>query len=277
MTKHLFAAAAALAVLTAPAHAVVSINSASDVYTQSFDSLTSTTSSTTVTWANDSTLAGWSLFKRANGTAATTYRGDNGGSNTGYFYSYGTTAATDRALGSIGSSSSTGYWGTVSSGNVAGYIALAVQNKTGAALAGFKLQYDGEQWRDGGNNPAVAQSMTVQYGIGDSFASVSSWTNLSSLTFTSPIFNTTSKTLDGNAAANRVAGLSADVQTSDWANGSTLWVRWVEVNDNGSDHGLAIDNVSVSFTAAAVPEPQTYALMLAGLVALGWLARRRGA
>ncbi|NZD44412.1 PEP-CTERM sorting domain-containing protein [Sphaerotilus sulfidivorans] len=35
---------------------------------------------------------------------------------------------------------------------------------------------------------------------------------------------------------------------------------------------LNIDNVSV---AAAVPEPETYAMMLAGLGALGMMSRRR--
>jgi hypothetical protein len=38
---------------------------------------------------------------------------------------------------------------------------------------------------------------------------------------------------------------------------------------------LRVDDVSVSVMAAAVPEPQTYALMALGLGALVWVRRRR--
>ena len=62
--------------------------------------------------------------------------------------------------------------------------------------------------------------------------------------------------------------------TTNWAAGDTLWVRWVEKNDAGNDHGLAIDNLSIQ-TVSAVPEPGTYAMLLAGLGVVGIAARRR--
>jgi hypothetical protein len=65
------------------------------------------------------------------------------------------------------------------------------------------------------------------------------------------------------------------IVTTPWAAGDTLWVRWIEKNDPGNDHGLAIDNLS--FSVSAVPEPQTYALFIAGIAALTFVARRRRA
>jgi PEP-CTERM motif len=43
----------------------------------------------------------------------------------------------------------------------------------------------------------------------------------------------------------------------------------------GGNTHLAIDNVSVGITALPVPEPGTYALLLAGLGAIGYVARKR--
>lgn len=46
-------------------------------------------------------------------------------------------------------------------------------------------------------------------------------------------------------------------------------------NDGGDDFGAILDNVQVQ--ALPVPEPETYALMLGGLAAMGTLLRRRSA
>lgn len=249
--KFLLASAALLSAVSA--QAAVTVGSASFVYTQSFDTLAA--SGTANAWTNDGTLAGWSLF---NGTTAlTTYRASTGTDNAGAVYSFGTSAA-DRALGSI------------ASGSLANpTMAVAFTNDTGAALGSFTLTYDGEQWRNGGNTSQ--QKLTVEYGFGSSFANVT-WVSAGSAFDVNSLVNTsTAAAVNGNAA-----GLSANLGgtiAADWAAGSTLWVRWNDTNDVGNDHGLAIDNVKL--TVSAVPEPESYALLLAGLAAVSFVARRR--
>lgn len=269
MKKTLFAAATLLA-LAPLAQAGIDVTSPSFTYGQNFDTLT--TATTAQAWANDSTLAGWSLFV-SNGAAAATLLGGTGSSNTGSFYSYGAASTAERALGGLGSGGT--YFGSPANGAVAGYIAVAFTNNSGGALAGFTVGFDGEQWRDGGAATPSAQTMVLEYGFGASFAAVTTWTAPgASFNFTSPVFTNTSSgaAVNGNTAG-LVAGLGGSVST-EWAAGDTLWVRWVEVNNPGNDHGLAIDNLSFSVTA--VPEPGTVALWLAGLAAIGFVARRRG-
>ena len=46
----------------------------------------------------------------------------------------------------------------------------------------------------------------------------------------------------------------------------------VEVGNNGNKN---FDSTGLTFTVTAVPEPETAALMLAGLAAVGFVAKRR--
>lgn len=59
----------------------------------------------------------------------------------------------------------------------------------------------------------------------------------------------------------------------DWNSGDTLWLRWVETNNVGNDHGLAIDNFNIA--VSAVPEPASALLLAGGALLLGANARRR--
>lgn len=258
-------AAAGLLWAAATAQAAISVDSTQFVHGEDFDALTTSTSTTA--WSNDLTLPGWSLFI-GTGAAAPSYAADNGGSNTGTFRSYGSSGSGERALGGAGSGGS--YFGAPASGAIAGWIAVAFSNDTGTALTGFTLGFDGEQWRNGGNTSA--QPMVLEYGFGSSFGSVDWTAPGGSFDWSSPVIGSTAAAVDGNAAG-RIAGLGGRVETV-WAAGDTLWIRWTERNDAGNDHGLAIDNLS--FSVSAVPEPGAAAMLLAGLAAVGFLARRRG-
>lgn len=253
-SKLLVASAALFAALSA--QATVSVTSAAFTYGESFDSLIASGSTT---FANDSTVNGWSLFRTTN-PATMTLTAGTGSSNAGGFYSFGSAGSTDRALGSVGSGST----GTIA-------YALALTNNSGGALDSVTLRFDGEQWRNGG--VASPHALLVEYGYGATYGGVT-WAlagagfNFSSIVNTSP-----AAAVNGNVAGLH-SGLGGTIATS-WAAGDTLWFRWTDVDNTGADHGLAIDNVSLSVTA--VPEPGTYAMLLAGLAAVGFIARRRRA
>lgn len=256
MSSKFLVAAVALAA-AASAQATVSVTSTAFNYSQSFDSLASTGSTT---FLNDTTLVGWSLF-RAAGTSLAVASG-TGSSNAGGFYSFGSVGSSERALGSVASGST----GTLN-------YALALTNNSGVALNSFTLNFDGEQWRNGG--VTAVHQLTVQYGFGATYAGVTNWTAAgASFDFSSVVNTGTAAAVDGNTAG-RVAGLGGTIATN-WAVGDTLWVRWTDIDNTGTDHGLGIDNVSLTVTSA-VPEPGTYAMLLAGLGAVGFLARRRRA
>jgi len=256
--------AIAIAAVALPVQAAISVTSTAFAYAQNFDSLT--TSTVAVSWTQDSTLLGWSLFTSTLADI-TTYAADNGGSNTGTFRSFGSSGSSDRALGGLASGGA--YFGSPSSGAIAGYIAISFTNNSGSALAGFTLGFDGEQWRNGGNTNA--QSLVAEYGLGASFGAVT-WTAPGSAFNVTSVANTaTAAAIDGNVAG-KIAGLGGSINTP-WAVGQTLWVRWIDTNDVGNDHGLSIDNLSFSVTP--VPEPGQWALLLAGLAAVGFVARRR--
>ncbi len=228
----------------------VSITSTGMPYTQNFDGLASTTA-TGITWTNNTTIPGWFLFQ-SSGSAITTYSAETGSTGSFTFSSYGATSGgTERALGSVASSGS--YWGSPASGAVAGYISLGIINDTGSTVSSFTLNYNGEQWRNGSNT--ATQSLTMQYGFGNSFATVSSWTNApTSFNFTSPVFGSTAAAVNGNVAG-RVNNLGGTISSLSWTNGTTLWIRWVDLNDSGNDHGLAIDDFSITLNSSGSTPP----------------------
>lgn len=263
--------AACVAALAVPATATVNLTGPNPSYSQNFNTLAAT--GTTVAWTNNSTIPGWYLYSHS-GNPLASYNAGDGSTNNGVIYSFGTGTNSDRALGGVASSNA--YWngvgggsGTIASGAVAGYIAAGFTNGSGLTIESFDIAYAGEQWRNGGNTSA--QPMTLQYGFGATYAGVSTWTTPGgTFNYSSPVVGATAAAVDGNVAG-KVAGRGGSVGSLTWAAGDTLWIRWIELNDSGNDHGLAVDDFAL--TTHTVPEPAGLALLALGAV-IG-IARRR--
>lgn len=211
-------------------------------YSQNFDTAPASGSAT---WTNDSSIPGWYHARTGTGT---TIVANNGSSNVGNLYSYGTGTATDRALGSVGS-------GNAAIGNL--YWGVRLVNNTGTTITSLTVAYTGEQWR---NSAAAAQSIAFSYLVGSpsvtgSLAEFqSAGVTVSPLDFTSPITGGTAGALDGNVAANRVA-LSHTITGLNIPNGTEVMLRWSDPDHTGADHGLSIDDFSV--TPNGTPAPAT--------------------
>ncbi|HTY89449.1 MAG TPA: hypothetical protein VMB80_18510 [Candidatus Acidoferrum sp.] len=247
-------------------------------YSQNFDTLANTGS--TVTWADNSTLTGWYASRAY--TAGTTsafgptvypsYRVSDGSTTSGWLYSYGAASAVDRALGSLSS-------GTPKT-NAFGVL---IQNDTASTVNNVLVTYTGEQWRNGGNT--AAQTLAFSYSTTSSSfllngaldtapAGSDNWVAFTALDFISPTTGSTAAALDGNNPANQVQFNNVLLTGVSLNPGDSLFLRWVDIDDPGNDHGFGVDNFSVSFST--VPEPSVLALGgCLTLLGLAWRNSRR--
>jgi uncharacterized protein len=241
-------------------------------YTQDFDSLVNT--GTNIPWTDNATIVGWHMRRvdDINGVLADQYNAGDGSSNTGAVYSFGTVGTGERALGSV------------ASGSVEHAVyGLQLRNTSANNILEFTLAFTGEQWRNGGNT--TQHSLMFSYRVGGTdigqdqqpsggvagYVADPSFTRVTALDFIGPIATSTAAALNGNDPANQAAVSATVTLNAAWTPGTDLWIRWVDLNDVGNDHGLAIDNLN--FQATPIPEPATLAALAIG--AAGLLARRR--
>jgi len=211
----------------------VSLGAINTASTENFDTLASTSTSSTLP-------VGW-FFDEAGTNANTTYNSSTGSNNAGDTYSFGAANSTERAFG------------TLQSGALIPTIGAAFTNNTGQTITALAIAYTGEQWRLG--TAGRADRLDFQYSLDATSLTTGAWTDVDALDFTSPN-TTTTGTLDGNAAANRTS-ISATIGALAIAPGATFWIRWTDFNASGADDGLAVDEFSITPQNIVVPTPPT--------------------
>lgn len=246
--KALLVLGVALLAGTSTSHAVIAL-SGSGTYSQNFNVLSLT--GTSNAWTNDSTIPGWFSNR-------TVYIGSAGTSNSGGLHAIG--SGGDAALSGIGSNSS----GTI-------FFGVTFQNNTGAALNLNTLSFAGEQWRNGGNTSPQTLEFSFQIGSTAPGLTDPGYTDGDAFDFTSPVTGATAAAIDGNGAGRTPISGNLDLTL---AAGEFITLRWERPNSSGNDHGIGIDDLSLSY--AAVPEPGTVLLLgVGGLLAVLRLRRRR--
>lgn len=193
------------------------------------------------TMANNINLANWSAQRTGTGMTLTP---SNGTATTGDLYNYGVDGAPDRALGSLGSTNAT-----------AGSFAYGVllRNNSGVEMGRTTLTvtYTGEQWRQANNN-TPAQTIAFYYKRSSSPIiklqpdTNTTWTAVPALNF-SHLKSGTAGPLDGNATANRLTKSSIIIFPTALVNGEYIFLKWDDPDQLGADHGLAIDDVIISW------------------------------
>jgi hypothetical protein len=238
--KKSFFFALALMMLGLIANAQVLMTTTGSYY-QDFNTLPN--SGAVATWKNNTTIANW-YADTTTGPAIKIYIG-TGSNNKGAIWSYGAASSTERALGTLPSN------GT---GNIA--IGLLLQNNSGATITDLTVSYMGEQWRNGGNG--TSNTLSFYYQVTPTIDTLldpgtfSGWTNVPSLNFVSPIATGGMGALDGNSSTNRSFQGPSSLPSLSIPDGSFIMLKWDDPNDAGSDHGLSIDSLTVSWTVGPV-------------------------
>lgn len=191
-------------------------------YTQNFNTFLGTVGTVPSDWVVD--LGGGS------------FRGTNNGStNAGGVYAYGTTGGNEWALGALRTNS------------VSPIFSVDFRNGTGSVLTAINLSFDYEQWRFA-NSSGLDLTATGAL-LGNVTVNNADFTGASTGSGTTT--STVSLSLTGLAIANN----------------ATFGFSWETVDFASFDNGLAIDNFSIT----AVPEPSSIALVsfmgFTGLVA----------
>lgn len=209
-------------------------------YVQDFDTLAKPPT-TNAPWADNTTLRGWYAAHQGgkNPPYYTSYKVNDGSVKNGWLYSFGSSSSSDRALGSICSSSSM---------KIA--FGARFKNNTPSLATNITISYTGEEWRSGGK--MEIKSLVFSYRVSSSAITNidvgvdENWKPFETLNFEAPVTGKTVAALDGNAPANRIPFTKVVLTGVALKPGDELFLRWV--NDPSNRNGLGVDDFSLTYT-----------------------------
>lgn len=260
-----------LAVLAAATAAPIPLTGSAH-YLQDFNVLATATNTftSTTTWADDSTIPGWSLYKASTGLvgAAYTYRVSNGlpgqGNagglvDTGHFYSIGALNDPGRALGAV-----------PITGQGEHSVIAVFENRGTAAIRLQNIAYDVEIRRTNQNAnvvetiavwwkkdlsatafftnttaTATATDFPAAVSTGPSGLYVTGWNRAAEADYTTSSAQANTQ-VDVRTPVN--AAVLNEIRVDP---GEFLALRWGNINDSGADTLMGIDDVDLTFASAA--------------------------
>ena len=135
----------------------------------------------------------------------------------------------------------------VGSGGI--FYGVALVNRSGKTLQTLRLSYRVELWRLA-VTASTQTTLTASVRVGGTGLTDGIWTLMPGGVYTTPIAGegegAQARSLDGNAPENVVRFTDLTLTDLDLAPGQTLWVRWFDVNNRFADHGIGLDDVSIT-------------------------------
>jgi len=177
-------------------------------------------------------LKGWQVLQIAGSQSNTNVLTGTGSGTGSGIYSYGLSGNNNRALGSLASGTGVYAFGVV------------IENLTGNILNRINIRYKATQWRKGGSGNINNWQFSYQIRQGNSIDTASmikkTEANLISIHISSG-----SATLNGHLPTNQYI---INITLSDivWKPGDKLTLRWDDMDETGSDDGMAIDDFEFS-------------------------------
>jgi hypothetical protein len=172
------------------------------------------------------------------GTAATDLVANAGTTSTGTLYSFGNANDANRALG------------TIATGTTIMAFGALIKNDTKGTITNVKVSFTAEFWR---SSTVTSNVLTFGYGTinGTSstetnFLTTTVATPLTALNITGPAPVASNGPLDGSSPANQVAYSNVTLPLA-LREGETAFIRWQDLNDDGNDAGIGIDNFTLSY------------------------------
>ena len=185
------------------------------------------------------TVNGWYGAKIAGtGTSATDLLANAGATSTGTLYSFGITNDVNRALG------------TIATGTTAMAFGALIKNDTGGTITNVKVSFTAEFRR---SSTVTSNVLTFGYGTingtnstDKNFLTTTGATPFTALNITGPAPVTSNGSLDGNSPTNQVTYSNVALPLT-MGVGETAFVRWQDLNDDGNDAGIGMDNFTLSY------------------------------
>jgi hypothetical protein len=211
--------------------AQINITTLNTAYTQTFDGM----GTSDLMLADDITgsLPGFYALREFGNTSPNLVSADNGSDTTEGFKNYGPSLQLDRSLGIL-------------PGPATGFMRFGARlvNVSGSPINAFQVTFTGEQWRNSGSQTPQTLVFAYRKAVSVNDLSTGTYTPVPALAFVSPNIGPGASGVDGNLPANRVT-LTATFAVSVLP-GEEIMLRWEMLDQPGDDHGLSVDDLSVT-------------------------------